>query len=92
MGGICIYKNAKRLMDQQLGSGNEISQSIDRGSNLEDGRARYSSKLRIEMSSVLVKVARGLRPELDLALCLEEAPVWKALGLENSMGHCNCVL
>lgn len=92
MGGICIYKNSRSLMDQELGLGNEISKNIDRGSKLEDGRARYSAKLRIEMYSILVKAARQLRPELDLALCLEEAPVWEAIGLKNSMGHCNCVL
>lgn len=92
IGGICIYKNARRLMDRQLGAGNEISENIDQGSGLADGRARYSANVRIEMYSHIIKAARKVRPELELALCLEESSVWETLGLKNSTGRCNCVL
>jgi len=36
--------------------------------------------------------AREVRPDLELALCLEEPSVWRALDLHRRLGRCNCVL
>jgi len=92
LGGICIYQNARTLMDRRLGQWNEISGHIDRADKLGDGRARYAQALRIEMYSCLVRLLRELRPNLEVALCLEEKPVWEAVGLADRIGRCNCSL
>jgi hypothetical protein len=44
------------------------------------------------MYGALLEAARRARPDVELALCLEERPVWEALGIEEWMGRCNCVL
>ena len=93
LGGICIYRGAHKLMDQKLGSDNPISNNIlDVSQRTGDGRARYSRVLRQEVYSIIIEAARRLRPELELALCLEERELWQTLGLEESIGKCNCVL
>jgi len=92
MGGICIYKGARQLMEAKLGRDNVISQHIDPATEAGDGRARYSQKLRTEMYAHIIRVAREVRPDLELALCLEEKPVWRTLGLEKNLGRCNCAL
>jgi len=92
IGGICIYQNAKKLMELKLGKENEISQNIDTRAKAGDGRLRYPVSLRLKMYSHIIKTARRLKPELELALCLEEARVWKETGLMSQLGHCNCVL
>ncbi len=92
LGGICIYQNAKALMEMKLGKGNNISQSLDPRSKIGDGRIRYAQPLRLEMYGHIVRTARKLRPDLELALCLEETKAWKELGIEDRMGHCNCLL
>jgi spore photoproduct lyase len=92
IGGICIYKNARKLMEHKLGAENPISTNIDRGSDLKDGRARYAEDNRLEMYSHIIDIARQVRPDLELALCLEGPQVWEAVGLRASMGHCNCGL
>jgi len=92
MGGICIYKNARKLMAHRLGAENAISINIDRGSGLLDGRARYAPEIRLEIYSHIINTARKVRPNLEMALCLEEPQVWEAVGLRGSMGRCNCGL
>jgi len=92
LGGICIYKGARWLMEQKLGRENEISRHIDEGSTAGDGRMRYSPRLRIKMYAHMIRMAREIRPDIELALCLEEAHVWEAVGLEENVGQCNCVL
>jgi len=92
IGGICIYQNAKKLMELKLGKENEISQNIDTRAKAGDGRLRYPVSLRLKMYSHIIKTVRRLKPELELALCLEEARVWKETGLMSQLGHCNCVL
>jgi len=44
------------------------------------------------MYAHMIRVAREIRPDIELALCLEEAHVWEAVGLEENIGRCNCVL
>jgi spore photoproduct lyase len=93
LGGICIYRGARKLMEQKLGSSNPISNNIEDASlKTGDGRARYSQALRREVYSIIIKAARRLRPGLELALCLEERELWQTLGLERNIGRCNCVL
>jgi spore photoproduct lyase len=93
LGGICIYRGARKLMEQKMGSNNPISNNIeDVWLRTGDGRARYSQTLRREVYSIIIKAVRRLRPELELALCLEERELWQILGLEGNIGQCNCVL
>jgi spore photoproduct lyase len=72
LGGICSYKAARALMENKLGSNNSISINLE---NVEstDGRIRYSISLRDEMYKNIIKVAQELRPDLEIALCLEVA-------------------
>jgi len=93
LGGICIYRGARKLMEQKIGSNNPISSNIESlPQKMGDGRARYSQALRREIYSLIIKTVRRLKPELELALCLEERELWQTLGLEGSIGRCNCVL
>jgi len=92
VGGICSYRNARRLMERKLGRDNPISRSFEAGGRAPDGRLRYPRDLRVEMYRVVIGAARRARPETELALCLEERPVWEAVGLAGSLGRCNCVL
>jgi len=93
LGGICIYRGARKLMEQKTGSNNTISNNIENMlQRTGDGRARYSRVLRQEVYSIIIKAARHQRPEPELALCLEEQELWRNLGLEGNIGRCNCVL
>lgn len=93
LGGICTYRGARKFMEQKIGSENAISSNIENlPQKVGDGRARYSQALREEAYSVIIRAARSLRPELELALCLEEELLWQNLGLEEYIGRCNCVL
>jgi len=92
MGGICSYKNALELMEKKIGADNPISNNIYISGKALDGRSRYFIKLREEMYSLIIRVARDLKPDIELALCLEESEPWRTTGLEKSVGRCNCVL
>lgn len=93
LGGVCSYRGARKLMERKLGLDNAISAHIDNGSQTAgDGRARYSHALRKRAYSLIIETVRQLRPELELALCLEERELWQRTGLEEQMGHCNCIL
>jgi spore photoproduct lyase len=93
LGGICIYRGARGFMERKMGKGNAVSVQIDGGyRDIGDGRARYSRELRSAAYSLIIDVARRLRPELELALCLEEKSVWERTGLRASLGRCNCRL
>jgi spore photoproduct lyase len=91
MGGICSYASARRLMESKAGPGNIISASLAAGAN-PDGRWRYDPALRERMYRHVIRAARELRPDLEIALCLEEPPVCQALGLTPNIGRCNCCL
>ena len=79
-------------MESKSGERNPISLNIDDKIKSQDGRARYNGSLRQEMYSLITSVVRRYQPELYLALCLEEKEFWQNTGLENNIGHCNCVL
>jgi len=92
LGGVCSYKAARFLMERKLGGKNPISLNINDEEKSADGRTRYSISKRQEIYTHIMQVALSLRPELEIALCLEEKGLWDKTGLENNLGHCNCVL
>jgi len=93
LGGICIYQSARHLMERKMGMRNVVSAHIDATSpKAGDGRARYPLMLRSAMYSLVIERARRLRPDLELALCLEEEALWESTGLSGSLGRCNCRL
>jgi len=93
LGGICIYRSARDLMERKMGFRNAVSKHIDRASPIAgDGRARYPRSLRHEVYSLIIESARRLRPDLEIALCLEDQALWESTGLVDSMGRCNCRL
>ena len=93
LGGICSFPGARSLMEAKIGRHQAITDALD-GSHRSsgDGRTRYSFDQRIEMYSHLINVIKDHRPSPQIALCLEEQPAFKALGLESALGKCNCVL
>jgi DNA repair photolyase len=93
LGGVCIYRGARKLMERKMGFDNTISAHIKAISQRTgDGRARYPQTLRGEVYSLITETAWRLQPELELALCLEEPELWQRTGLKERMGRCNCVL
>ena len=93
LGGICIYSQARSLMEMRIGRDNVISRHLERpGRVLRDGRKRYGPDLRVRMYAHLASIARRIRPDLAPALCLEEENVWHKVGLSSALGRCNCVL
>lgn len=93
LGGVCIYRGAQQLMERKMGPDNIISSHMEDGSpTVGDGRGRYPRMLRNEAYSFIIEAARRLRPDLELALCLEEEALWQSTGLEKWLGRCNCVL
>jgi len=92
IGGICSYKTARQLMENKLGLQNSVSLHINGESKSQDGRFRYSSLLRKEIYTCIVKTAKKARPELEIALCLEENELWHNSGLSDNLYRCNCIL
>jgi spore photoproduct lyase len=93
LGGICIYRSARSLMERKMGPRNIVSEHIDAAFPLAgDGRARYSRELRHDLYSSVMATARRLRPDLEIALCLEEQALWESTGLAQNIGQCNCRL
>ena len=92
LGGICSYSKSRLLMENKLGKANAISLKFETSDYSQDGRVRYPQALRAAMYSHIVRIAKEMKPELEVALCLEEKPVWTELGIEQQLGKCNCVL
>jgi len=92
LGGICIYRSARNLMERKLGTDNEVSRHIDKEAVAGDGRVRYPRRLRTMAYDHLMRVALDIRRDLEVALCLEENEVWQELGISERLGRCNCVL
>jgi spore photoproduct lyase len=91
-GGICSYAHARWLMEHRLGGDNTISRHIAASKTGLDGRVRYAPSLRLRMYVHLARAAREVRPDIELALCLEDHAVRKAVDAETALGRCNCVL
>ena len=92
IGGICSYTHARNLLTRHVGSGNPISDNMALASSGGDGRRRYTPDIRIGMYRYLVDTAKRLRPDLQIALCLEETEIWEKVGDGLEQGVCNCVL
>ena len=107
LGSICSYSQAQRLMELKLGKENVIS-SLLRGlprfssdengtvplavAKSDDGRLRFSRSTREDVYRQLIDCIRRIRPDLEIGLCLEDEAMFASLGLQRSMGRCNCVL
>ena len=107
LGSICSYPQAQRLMELKLGKENVIS-SLLRGlsqyssdengtvpftpAKSDDGRLRFSRSTREDVYRQLIDCVRRIRPDLEIGLCLEDEAMFVSLGLQRSMGRCNCVL
>jgi len=93
LGGICSYPSARGLMEAKLGPDQTITTSLrESGGASPDGRARYSRAQRIHIYRHLIGVIHDHQPGLQIALCLEERPIFEALQMESTLGNCNCVL
>jgi spore photoproduct lyase len=92
LGGICSYRAARCLMECRIGRSNAISDSFDPNGPSPDGRLRYPAHLRIDLYRHMIGIIRSRAPDLDVGLCLEEETVFRALGLTEAIGRCNCVL
>jgi len=90
LGQICSYSGALQLTERKLGKDNPVSEMLEKGKS-KDGRVRFPIKLRIEVYRNLIDTIRKLQPQLQIGLCMEEADAFKVLGIENSIGCCNCV-
>jgi spore photoproduct lyase len=93
LGSICSYSQAQRLLELKLGRNNAISSMIDGDpSKSADGRLRFCRSTREEVYRHLVACIRRERCDLEIGLCLEEQDMFPALGMQSSVGRCNCVL
>jgi len=91
IGAICSYQGAYHLMNRKLGSANAIAENIEHAKS-EDGRMRYPMELREKAYRRLIQMAKRIRPDLKIGLCLETSAVFESLDFQNAIGQCNCVL
>jgi spore photoproduct lyase len=93
LGGICIYRSARQLMERRIGAANDITRNLATEPGRDgDGRERFTRRHRIEMYRFLIDLIRAHDPALQIGLCLEEQAVFDALGMHSAIGACNCVL
>jgi spore photoproduct lyase len=92
LGGICSYRAARGLMECRIGRSNAISDAFDPNGPSSDGRLRYPAHLRTDLYRHMIGIIRSRAPDLDIGLCLEEETVFRAFGLTEAIGRCNCVL
>src|SRR3972149_8346879 len=57
LGSICIYENARKLMETSLGRDNAISKELPDRSKGADGRQRYPAGLRSELYRQIIQAA-----------------------------------
>jgi len=91
IGAICSYQGAYHLMNLKLGSVNVVAENMEH-TKTADGRMRYPAELREKAYRRLIQTARQIRPDLEIGLCLETDVVFESLGLQGTIGQCNCVL
>jgi len=93
LGSICSYPEAQRLTGLKLGKNNVISAHLERNSEKSsDGPARFSWALRERVYRHLIETIQSTAPGLEISLCLEDRAMFDALGIQDSLGQCNCVL
>ena len=79
-------------MELKLGKNNVVSSLLDRGLNKsEDGRLRFSRYMREEVYRYMIDCIRRISHSLEIGLCLEDEEMFASLGLQESIGRCNCV-
>ena len=91
LGQICSYSAAIQLTERKLGRQNVISNKLEKVKS-PDGRIRFPYQLRVNVYKHLIGYIEKQRPDLQIGLCLEEKTIFKSLGMETSIGRCNCVL
>ena len=91
LGQICSYSGALKLTERKLGRKNPISSRLEKTKS-NDGRVRFSLKLRIEVYRYLIDTIKKFQPQLPISLCMEEHQTFKALKMEGAIGYCNCVI
>jgi spore photoproduct lyase len=57
----------------------------------EGGKLRYPKDQRIKMFKTIIKAIRKHGADLEIALCKEQAQIWKAVCLDMKKLSCNCV-
>lgn len=92
LGGICSYPTARGLLERGLGRSNAISRAFDPRGPSADGRLRYPQDLRVALYRHMIATVRASAPDLGIGLCLEDEGVFRALGMTERIGRCNCVL
>lgn len=93
LGGICSFSKALSRTEEELTEDNPISRRLDRcAKGPGDRRRRFPPPLRVEFYGELIGTIRQARPDLQIGLCLEDPSTFALLGIEDSMGRCNCVL
>ena len=90
LGGICSYGTALRLTTAALGADNVISRLVSRQPSPDD-RRRFPRELRSELYRHIIGEIRRRAPQLPIALCLEQAGLWQACGLDPAAPRCNCI-
>jgi len=90
LGGICSYPGALRLTARTLGPDNLIARHIAPTPS-PDGRLRFLPELRTDLYRHILAAIRRHDAAIPVALCLEEPPLWHALGLDPAKPTCNCI-
>ena len=90
LAGICSYSTALGLTARALGPDNLITRHIRRERSA-DGRRRFPRELRAELYRHVIGEVRRHDSQMPLGLCLEEAEVWHACGLDPAEQTCNCM-
>lgn len=91
LGQICSYSAALKLTERKLGKRNPISSRLEKTKS-NDGRFRFSLRLRLEVYRHLIDTIKKLQPQLHIGLCMEEYQIFEALNMESTIGCCNCVV
>ena len=92
LGSLCSFPNAAWLMRRKLGDGDALCRLLRLGERPADGRYRLPRETRLACYRFLAERIRRQRPGLTVGICLEERDVFRRLGMETSIGRCNCVL
>ena len=91
LGQICSYSTAMQLTERKLGQQNTISEQLEKAKS-SDGRVRFPCQLRKDVYKHFIDHIGKQKPDLQIGLCLEEKTIFKSLGMEATIGQCNCVL
>ncbi len=92
-GGICIYPDARVLMERKMGRDNAVSETLlPHAGHRDNRRQRFPEDMRVEAYRFLCDTAKEYSPETELSLCLETPQVMERVGLAECRGRCNCVL